>query len=75
MTMMQLSLLTAIADGLALSAFLYVLLTFRDHRNRRGLPYPPGPRSFPVIGNLLDVPKLSPWSAYADMSNRHGETD
>ena len=72
--MMHLSPLIVI-DYLALSAFLYIILTFRDHRKRRGLPYPPGPWSFPVIGNLLDVPKLSPWSAYAKMSKRHGRSD
>ncbi|KAI9441790.1 cytochrome P450 [Lactarius indigo] len=70
--MMQLSPITAI-DSLALSAFLYLLLAFRDHRRRRGLPYPPGPPSWPIIGNLLDVPKLSPWLAYANMSKKYGD--
>jgi hypothetical protein len=28
-----------------------------------------------VIGNLLDVPKLSPWVSYAHMSKKHGEDD
>ncbi|KAI9507132.1 cytochrome P450 [Russula earlei] len=60
-------------DFLAIFAFLYLLLDFRDHRRRRGLPYPPGPFCWPVIGNLLDVPKLSPWVAYADMSKKHGD--
>ena len=67
----QLSLGTAILS-LALPAFLYILIAFRDHRRRRGLPYPPGPTSLPIIGNLLDIPKLSPWSAYADMSKKYG---
>ncbi|KAH8994455.1 cytochrome P450 [Lactarius akahatsu] len=57
---MLISLVTAI-DSLALSTFLYLLFAFRDHRRRRGSPYPPGPPSWPIIGNLLDVPKLSPW--------------
>jgi cytochrome P450 len=70
--MMQLSLVTAI-DSLALSASIYILFAFRDHRRRRGLPYPPGPTAWPVIGNLRDVPKLSPWSAYADMSKKYGD--
>ncbi|KAF8263544.1 cytochrome P450 [Lactarius quietus] len=70
--MMQFSLVSAV-DCFALSAFLYILLTFCDHRRRRGLPYPFGPPSWPVIGNLLDVPKFSPWSAYANMSKRHGD--
>ena len=47
-------------DCLAFTALLYTLFAFRDHRRRRGFPYPPEPLSWPVIGNLLDVPKLSP---------------
>ena len=30
------------------------------------------PPSWPIIGNLLDVPKNRPWSAYADLSNKYG---
>ncbi|KAI9445943.1 cytochrome P450 [Lactarius indigo] len=69
---MSISLVTAI-DCLALSVFLYILLAFRDHKRRGGFPYPPGPPSWPVIGNLLDVPKLSPWLGYADMSKKYGD--
>ena len=59
-------------DCLAISFFLYLIVNFRDHRRRGGLPYPPGPPSWPIIGNLLDVPKEAPWSAYADMSKKYG---
>ena len=62
-------------DCLALSLFFYLLIAFRDHRRRRGLPYPPGPPSLPIIGNLFDVPKEVPWIAYADMSNKYGITN
>ena len=55
-------------DCLAISIFLYLLVNFRDRRRRGGLSYPPGPPSWPVIGNLFDVPRETPWSAYADMS-------
>ena len=61
-----------IVDFLALSLFLYVFVAFRDHRRRRGLPYPPGPPSLPIIGNILDVPKEAPWAAYANMSKKYG---
>ena len=71
---MAIPLVTGI-DCLALSAFLYILFAFRDHRRRRGFPYPPGPPSWPFIGNFLDVPKLSPWLAYANMSKEYGRTD
>ncbi|KAI9441798.1 cytochrome P450 [Lactarius indigo] len=69
---MPFSLITA-TDSLALSAFFYILFAFRDHRRRRGLPYPPGPQPLPLIGNFLDVPKLSPWFAYANMSKKYGD--
>ncbi|KAH9077873.1 cytochrome P450 [Lactarius deliciosus] len=69
---MLFSLVTAI-DCLALSTFLYILFAFLDYRRRRGFPYPPGPPLLPVIGNLLDVPKLSPWLAYANMSKKYGD--
>ncbi|KAH8994600.1 cytochrome P450 [Lactarius akahatsu] len=69
---MLISLITAI-DCLALSTFLYILFAFRDHRRRRGSPYPPGPPSWPVIGNLLDVPKFSPWLSYANISKKYGD--
>jgi hypothetical protein len=60
-------------DCLAISLFIYFLIRFRDHRKRTGFPYPPGPPSWPIIGNLLDLPKENPWSAYADMSKRYGK--
>ena len=69
---MQLPFISLI-DFLATSVFLYLLLAFRDYRRRRGLPYPPGPPSRPIIGNLLDVPKKLPWIKYADISNKYGK--
>ncbi|KAH9987398.1 cytochrome P450 [Russula vinacea] len=60
-------------DCLALFLFLYLLIVFRDHRRRGGLPYPPGPPLRPIIGNLLDTPRDAPWIAYADMSKKYGD--
>ena len=59
-------------DCFTISLSLYLLVVFRDRRRRGGLPYPPGPPRLPIIGNLLDVPKDAPWSAYADMSKKYG---
>lgn len=59
-------------DCLAILFFLYLLVNFRDHRRRAGLSYPPGPPPWPIIGNLLDLPKDMPWSAYTDMSKKYG---
>jgi hypothetical protein len=63
--------ITAI-DLLAAAMFFYILITLRDRRRRRGLPYPPGPPSLPIIGNLLDVPNETPWTKYADISKKYG---
>jgi hypothetical protein len=69
---MQLPLIINVFDFLAISSFLYLVIVFRDHRRRRGLPYPPGPPSRPIIGNLLDIPKDMPWGVYAEMSKKYG---
>jgi hypothetical protein len=58
-------------DCLVFSIVAYLL----THRRQRELPYPPGPRPWPIIGNLLDVAKYSPWAAYADMAKKHGLHD
>ena len=59
-------------DCLAISIFLYLLVNFRNRRRRAGLFYPPGPPPRPIIANLLDIPKDTTWSAYADMSKKYG---
>ena len=62
-------------DCLALSCFLYLIVDLRDRRRRGGLPYPPGPPLRPIVGNFLDIPKDTPWSAYTDMSKKYGRRD
>ena len=59
-------------NALVFILFLYFLTVLRDHKRRRGLPYPPGPPSRPLIGNILDIPKDAPWIGYADMSKKYG---
>ncbi|KAH9016887.1 cytochrome P450 [Lactarius hengduanensis] len=63
----------AAVDIIMASLFLHLLIAFRDHKRRRGLPYPPGPKPWPIIGNLLDSPKQLPWIAYTEMSKKHGD--
>ena len=42
-------------------------------RSKRVLPYPPGPKGYPLIGNLLDFPADVPlWEGLAGMAKQHG---
>ena len=65
-------LLVRAIDSLAISLLFYLLVKFRDHRRRKGLSYPPGPPSWPIIGNFFDIPKETPWIAYTDISKKYG---
>jgi hypothetical protein len=64
--------LTSILDILVLASFLSAIFAIRDYQRRRGLPYPPGPRPLPLIGNLLDIPKEFSWLSYTQLSKNHG---
>lgn len=41
-------------------------------RNPKNLPLPPGPKGYPIIGNLLDMPQDKPWIAYNEWSKTYG---
>jgi len=65
--------LTPLVDLFAVLLFLATIRTIRDYQRRGGLPYPPGPRPLPIIGNLLDIPKEFSWLAYTRFSKTHGD--
>jgi hypothetical protein len=60
-------------DILVLVSSIAAFLAIRDYQKRQGLPYPPGPRSLPLIGNLFDVPKEFSWLTYARLSKKYGK--
>jgi hypothetical protein len=68
-----LSLISAL-DLLVFLTSIAAFFAIRDYQRRRGLPYPPGPRPLPLIGNLLDIPKEFSWLAYTQLSKEHGTT-
>lgn len=41
----------------------------------RRLPYPPGPKPLPIIGNLYDVPADPQWIGYHHLSQKYGERE
>jgi hypothetical protein len=64
--------LLSLASTLVLVLSLAAFLAIRNYQKRRGLPYPPGPRPLPLIGNLLDIPKEFSWLSYTQFSKKHG---
>lgn len=43
-----------------------------SRRRRHGLPYPPGPKPKPVIGNALDIPTTYQWLKAAEWKKDYG---
>jgi hypothetical protein len=64
--------LTSIVHAFAFLLLFAAIQAIRDYRRRKGLPYPPGPRRLPIIGNLLDIPGLFSWLAYTKYSETYG---
>ncbi|KAH9985152.1 cytochrome P450 [Russula vinacea] len=63
----------SLTSALVLVSSLATYFAFRDYQRRRGIPYPPGPRRLPLIGNLLDIPKEFPWLSFTRLSETHGD--
>ena len=62
-------------DTLSSCAFLLfalIALQWLKKRSKSGLPLPPGPKGYPIIGNMLDVPSIMPWKTFQQWSKTYG---
>ena len=65
---------TLIAIGLVFIICVALLRRWRIRKlaNPRNLPYPPGPKPLPIVGNIFDV--TPDMSAYQRMAKKYGES-
>ena len=59
--------------GLFFGYMLFSQLT-KGRSNPKGLPLPPGPKGYPLIGNFLDLPVDRAWLVYDKWSKVYGES-
>ncbi|KAF9236656.1 cytochrome P450 [Melanogaster broomeanus] len=45
----------------------------RLRRNNHALPFPPGPKAFPIIGNFFDVPNEKSWETFSKWQKQYGD--
>ena len=62
-----------------LAAIFFGVMLFRKLKkgrdgNSNGLPLPPGPGGYPLIGNLFDMPANKPWIVYDEWRKTYGKT-
>lgn len=60
-------------------SFLFLVLSlgifcvFLVKRRQSRLPLPPGPKPWPIIGNVYDVPSIRPWEKYREWCEHFSE--
>ncbi|KAI0321920.1 cytochrome P450 [Amylostereum chailletii] len=59
----------SVLDVVALAS---LLLLVHKRRSSQATPRPPGPRGWPIIGNLLDMPQHESWKTFAELGERYG---
>ncbi|KAH9954690.1 hypothetical protein BGW80DRAFT_404530 [Lactifluus volemus] len=64
------SLISSLAAGLVLVISLHITYSHIQERRRNpsGLPYPPGPKGYPIIGNLFDLPSAFIYKRFRELS-------
>lgn len=64
-------LLTPLDCAVVLISF-YFLKAFISSRKKK-LPSPPGPQGWPILGNILDIPRSLAWVKYKALGDKYGQ--
>ncbi|KAF8912667.1 cytochrome P450 [Mucidula mucida] len=56
---------------LLLPAIIFAIVVLRRVLCRSSLPLPPGPRGFPLVGNLFNRPTRNAWLTYAEWASTY----
>lgn len=56
----------------SITLMISTLAALRFKRRNSQLPLPPGPKPWPIIGNILDVPTVRPWETYHEWCRTYG---
>ncbi|KZT71135.1 putative monooxygenase [Daedalea quercina L-15889] len=60
-------------SGPLVAALLALVAYFASQATRTRRAYPPGPRGWPIIRNLLQIPQDNPWFAYSAWADTYGD--
>jgi hypothetical protein len=66
--------LTIVAGGAAIAWWLRNFWT-GSKTNPHRLPHPPGPKGYPIIGAMFDLPLQTPWLTYDKWFKKYGVPD